>query len=346
MLTRVGGTGLEQMEPVNKGGVRLLPRGISMSVKLATGWVRGVLALPLMPVVLAVSASASEHAAGGLIAYEPIDISLVRQDLIVSPELVRVTYTLRSDAPQETTLAFPMPPVPVQAGPDFLGGLEINEADPRNYMHFSAQVNGNPVQPRLIESAYLGETDVEQILDAAGLPLLIPPDEASALIAQLPADQFFRLEENGIVARGGDDPPHFSPLWSYQATFEWKQDFPAGETTIEITYQPLTGIVENPVAFLQSPAMAAKYCFGQEVSKVDDDRLQVVTLSYLLAMPPFWKGPVGEFNLALDRSSPESSGHDAIAVAYCPPGGKPGVKFPDFTPAGRLEIAFIFTAVP
>lgn len=276
------------------------------------------------------AAFASEHAAGGLVAYEPLDISLVRQDLHISPELIRVTYVLKADTAQEATMAFPMPPVPVQGGPDFLGGAEINESDPRNYMHFSALVGGQPVQPRIVESAYVGDADVGEALGAAGLPLLISPDTASDLIASLPAEQFYSLEEKRIVSRGGDDPPHFSPLWSYQASLEWKQAFPAGTTTIDISYRPLIGIVEDPIEFLQSSEMAMKYCLGQGTIQVGAG--EIATLGYLIDLMPFWKGPVVEFNLAVDSAGDESPGGGRVTTAYCA------------KTTGALEIAFIRTS--
>lgn len=275
-------------------------------------------------------AFASEYAAGGLVSYQPLDISLVRQDLHISPDLIRVTYVLKADTPQEATLAFPMPPVPVSGGPDFLGGGEINEIDPRNYMHFSASVNGQSIQPQIVESAYVGDVDVGDVLHAAGLSLLLPPDSASNLIASLPGEQFYPLEERKLVSRGGDDPPHFSPLWSYQATLEWKQVFPAGTTTIEISYRSLTGIVENPVEFLRSSEMAMKYCLGQGAISAGAE--EIVTLGYLISLTPFWKGPVGEFNLTVDSAGDGDAGSGRVTAAYCA------------KPSGTLEIAFIHTS--
>ena len=168
---------------------------------------------------------------------------------------------------------------------------------------------------------------LQNALRAAGLPLFLPPDSASDLIAALPAEQFYPLEEARIVSRGGDDPPHFSPLWSYQATLEWPQSFAPGDTTIEISYRPLTGVVENPLEFLRSPQMASKYCFGDELAKAINDRAEVVTLSYLLAMTPFWRGPIGEFSMTVEPSDKE------VIAAYCSSGQALGSK---------LDIAFIY----
>ncbi|MBL8893983.1 MAG: DUF4424 family protein [Rhizobiales bacterium] len=283
-------------------------------------------------------------------AYDPIDISLARQELRISSNLVRVTYKLRSKAkePQQATMAFPMPPVPIQGGPDFLGGAALNEVDPRNYMHFAVTVDGQTVQTTLSETAYLGEADVGEALRAAGLPLLIAPDEASDRIASLPAEQFYPLEEARIVSRGGDDPPHFTPLWSYQATFEWRQSFPPGATAIEISYQPLVGIVDNPAEFFASAAMASKYCVDKglrdEIAKrmAAGGSVEVVTLSYLAAMMPFWRGPIGSFDLTLDMADESGPRGKADRAASCRFGGGEGFSAENFTPSGNLDIAFIY----
>ncbi len=272
-------------------------------------------------------ALATDRAAGGLIAYEPVAVTLVSQDLSVSPEQITVTYLLRSSAPQQARLAFPMPPVPIESGPDFLGGAEINDADPRNYMEFSARADGIEVQPQIIETAYVGEVDVSDMLRAAGLPLLPPPDSISDLIAGLAGEQFYPLEENHIVSRGGDDPPHFSPLWSYQATLAWQQSFPPGETKIEINYRPFANAVSDPLEFLNAPAMASKYCFGNDVAKRAGERAEVVTVGYLLAMTPFAPGQSDQLKLGVQGSG------DRAIPAYCSPAPGPG---------SRVDVAFIY----
>lgn len=300
------------------------------------------------------AAHASEHGAGGLIAYDPLVLSLLRETLTISPNLVSVTYELRSEAnePQRANMAFPMPPVPVQDGPDFLGGAALNETDPRNYMHAALAANGRPIQAHLDEGAYLGDVDIEEALHAAGLPLLIAPDEASDQIAALSAEQFYPLEEARIVSRGGDDPPHFTPLWSYQATLEWQQSFPPGDTTIELTYQPLVGVLDKPAEFFASAEMVGKYCMDEglrdEIAKrmAAGGGVEVITVRYLVAMGAFWRGPIGSFDLTLDVADESDPRGKATRVAFCPPGDGQGQSGKDFTPTGNLDVAFIYFSAP
>ncbi len=105
--------------------------------------------------------SPSEFAAGGVVFREAADIAIAREDLYVSLDVVRVSYVYRSDAKetQNITIAFPMPPVPVDPGDlHYLGGLgRTNEADPRNYMKFTVKVDGKPVVAKLHEYAYIDQ---------------------------------------------------------------------------------------------------------------------------------------------------------------------------------------------
>ena len=267
------------------------------------------------------------------------------------PDTVRVTYVFRSDA-QETqaaTIAFPMPPVPVEGGPGYLGGGEINEQDPRNYMHFTVLVNGKPVEPRLHDYAYVGREDVGSALQAAGLPLLMSDEEASSRIAALSGDEFFALEEKGIVSRSGDDPPYFAPLWRYQAVYEWRQSFPPGETTIEIAYRPLTS---SPA---ESGDRFETYCLDEALRaeiaarQAKDETYDVATLGYMLKTDQYWKGPIGAFSLTVDRRGDDES-EEASLVAFCPPGDGPasyaeGVsrwQAKAFTPTRDLAVVFYY----
>jgi len=292
---------------------------------------------------------AADYPAGGIVLQDRLDIVLERQDLTISPEAVRIAYVFRSDAAvaQQTIIAFPMPPVPVAGGVDFLGGAEINDDDPANYMHFTAQADGQPVPLRSSGFAYLGERDISDVLRAAGLPLLISPDTASDLIAALPAEQFFALEERGIASRGGDDPPHFTPLWSYQTILDWQQVFPPGRTEIEITYRPLRGENDNPGDSFETGQEVARYCVSDEIKaeiarrKAEGQRYEIKTVKVLLTIAQDWKGPIGDFSFHVDTQDDTN-----VVAAFCPPGpeqiaaGQHAWIARDFTPTQDLEIAF------
>jgi hypothetical protein len=291
-----------------------------------------------------------EFAAGGLVFHEAVDIAIERQDLFVSPDGVRVSYVYRSDAKttQEVTLTFPMPPVPVEGGPGYLGGGEINDQDPRNYMHFTVLVNGKPVEALLHDYAYVGKEDVGSALEAAGLLLLMSDEEASSRIAALTGDEFFALEEKGIVSRSGDDPPYFAPLWRYQAVYEWRQSFPPGETTIEIAYRPLT----SSPAELDDTTYCVDETLRAEIAarKARGETVEAATLGYILTAPPYWKGSIETYSLTVDKGNEDES-EAATVASFCPPGDGPVSyaeeggwrwQMKDFVPARDLAVVFYY----
>jgi len=316
-------------------------------------------------IVLVIAATAAakaetfvpEFAAGGLVFHEPIEIFIARQDLFISPDKVRVSTVYRSDAKetQEATIAFPMPPVPVEGGPSYLGGGEINDEDPRNYMHFSVLANGKPVEPLLHDYAYLGQEDVSATLQAAGLPLLMSDEEASSRIAALTGDEFFALQEKGVVLRGGDDPPYFAPLWRYQAVYEWRQSFPPGETTIEITYRPLTSSPADFGDSFETGPNAEAFCVDEALRaemaarKAKGENYEAATIGFILKTTPYWKGFIERFSLTVDKGGEDES-EPATLVAFCAPGDGPvsyaeGAwhwQMNDFAPARDLKVVFYY----
>lgn len=311
--------------------------------------------------------SPSEFAAGGVVFREAADIAIAREDLYVSVDLVRVSYVYRSDAKdtQNVTIAFPMPPVPVDpGGPYPLAGF--NEADPRNYMAFAVKVDGKQVVAKLHEYAYVGQEDVSELVKASGLSLFIPPaGSASDMIKALPANKLQSLCDRGIVSRGrvvrgvvqawtpgSDDPPHYSPLWSYQSVYEWRQSFPPGPTTVEVSYRPLTG--ESDDCGSEPVREVAKYCIDEGVRSAIAKRraagqiCAITTLGYILTTAQNWKGPIGEFNLIVDKSTKEEHIRSGVydLVAFCPGGAKrtSATQFTwtakGFTPERDLNVMF------
>jgi len=336
------------MEPIRF--LELCRRGEGSILAMQKRYFRAAIVF-LMPLVAVSYVHAAEIAAGGLVLQNRLDITLERQNLTISPETVRIAYVFRSDSAvaQQTMIAFPMPPVPVAGGVDFLGGAEINDDDPANYMYFSAATAGRPITLRSSGFAYLGETDVSDVLRAAGLPLLISPDSASDVIAALPAEQFFVLEEREIVSRGGDDPPHFTPLWSYQTILDWQQTFSPGVTEIVIAYRPLLGENDDPGDSFETGPEAARYCVTDEIRseiarrKVQGQSYKIKTIKVLLTIAQDWKGPIGDFSLHV-----ETEDNANILAAFCLPGTKqiaPGQyawAARDFTPDRDIAIAFFY----
>lgn len=277
----------------------------------------------------------SEFPAGGLVFKQAANIAIAREDLYLSLRQIRVHYVYRSDAPQtEThTIGFPMPRVPVNGGPDYLGGTDAGSLDDmRNYMDFAVSVNGKPLEAKLHEFAWLDGVDVSAKLAAAGIPLLMSQEEGQPELDQVDRKVLDELVEQGFF-EAYTDPDYFEPAWEYQSVYEWQQDFAPGTTEVEISYVPLNGYpgdigqtYEGGGEYDDAKTVAANnagYCIDDAMVKAIKRRAEkggyeVVTQGYVTTSGNFWKGPIEEFNLTVDKHDTGEGMTDADLVAFCP----------------------------
>lgn len=277
----------------------------------------------------------TEFPAGGVVFKQAANIAIAREDLYLSVREVRVTYEYRSDAAttETHTIGFPMPAVPLDGGPSYLGGGSVEDlADPRNYMNFVVKVNGRRVEAKLHEFAQLDGKDITAELLAAGLPPLMLAETFDA--TQYDRQALEALSAKGWLAGVPQSPEElWWPNWSYQAIYEWEQEFAPGETVVEISYTPLNGY---PSDYGQRYEGGGEYDDPQTVAEteaeycIDDAVLnavkrqqakggyEVVTQGYILTTGNFWKGPIEEFNLIVDKDDTREDGDDLDLVAFCP----------------------------
>ncbi len=279
----------------------------------------------------------SEFPAGGLVFKEAANIAIAREDLYLSIREVKVHYVYRSDATEtEThTIGFPMPVVPVSGGPDFLGGSDAGMlGDMRNYMDFKVSVNGKPLEAKLHEFAWIDGKDVSAELKAAGVPLIPDFSEEGS---EEPFASLDRAVLDGLIKKGyfqtyeGSD--YIDPAWEYQTVYEWQQDFAPGTTEVEISYVPLNGYpsgigqtYEGGGEYDDPETVKANnfwYCIDDAIVKAIQKRkemasYEVVTQGYVTVSGNFWKGPIEEFNLIVDKRDTGEGMKDADLVAFCP----------------------------
>jgi hypothetical protein len=120
-----------------------------------------------------------------------------------------------------------------------------------------------------------------------------------------------------------------------RARFYWPMTFAAHRTvTMEIAYQPVTGIGATSYKFLKaSKALAQAYCIDPSVWKALDrahaKRSQAALLQtdYILRTANNWKGPIGRFHLTLDKKKPDA----VVALCWPAPLTKTGATTYEFT---------------
>lgn len=311
-----------------------------MFVKAAAFALLAGLAAPAALATLAAPALAngviSEFPAGGLVFKEAANIAIAREDLYLSIREIRVHYMYRSDAPatETHTIGFPMPRVPVNGGPDFLGGSDAGAlGDMRNYMDFKVSVNGKPLEATLHEFAWVDGKDVSAELREAGVPLI--PD-----FSEEGDDAFAGVDRAVLETMAGkgyfqtyEGSDYLDPTWEYQTVYEWQQDFAPGATEVEISYVPLNGYpgdigqtyegggeYDDPETVKVTNSW---YCIDDAMVKAIQRRkakggYEVTTQGYVTTSGNFWKGPIEEFNLIVDKHDSGEGMQDAALVAFCP----------------------------
>ena len=201
----------------------------------------------------------SERAAGGLVFKKTDTIAIASEDLFLSTDEVRVAYVYTSTAPaaQTVTISFPMPGIPLDNGPEAEVFTQDGVKDPRNYMNFSVQVDGRPVQARRAERALFKDKDVGARLKAAGVPALfvIGGDEALKRVSEATKAE---LVKEGLFVKSDSD--EYTPQWSYQTIFEWEQTFRPGPTKVDIRYKPIVGNSADYGDYYEKGEGVKRYC--------------------------------------------------------------------------------------
>ncbi len=314
---------------------RLLLAGLWLALSVSQGLANGAIA---------------ERKAGGLVFKQSDTVAIVQEDLFVSLDQVRVDYLYKSDTSgtQTVTIAFPMPGVSVGDDPGSLREILTEGAAPENYMNFKVSVEGKEVTAQPFARALVNDKDVTEQVTQAGLPLHMLVDDADALLKNLPKPQLDALITLGAVGQGeSDSGTVYYPQWDYQVAYEWPQEFKPGETRVSISYTPLAGYPSDIGDEYVTGALAQAACVDDAVRAAIARRkamgasyYEVATVGYVLTTAKYWKGPIGVFNLTVEK--PEQK---ALA-AFCPSDASKvsPTRFEwharDFTPNADLSVIF------
>jgi hypothetical protein len=271
---------------------------------------------------------------GGLEFISNGEIAMESEELFISTEEIRVTYTFRNDGAEDQHLlvAFPMPDiVPNQFSPV---AYPMGPSD--NLFEFETTFDGEPVEATLHEYAYAAGVDRTKLIEKLDLPIVPISQEAVDATDDLPPETIAELLHLGLVApdeydAGNGWEKHHWPNWTYRATYTWEATFPAGETvTVEHRYKPSVGGTAG-IAFLSEPyegydpaaEYAQKYCtdeaFLAAVRKTlrnPDESWSTPFfeqwISYILTTGGNWAGGgIERFRLVVDK------GEETNLVSFC-----------------------------
>jgi hypothetical protein len=260
-----------------------------------------------------------ERKTGGIVFKQSDTVSILREDLFVSLNKITVGYLYKSvdDKTQNVTIIFPMPSVDVDDGPGSIVEILPEGSPPENYMAFTASVGGKPVEVKPFARAFFGDTDLTAKLEAHGIPLHMMVDNKPETLAKLPKELLEEWHKLGAVTKDDYDPPSYFPNWQYQVAFEWQQEFKAGETRVDISYVPLAGYPADVGDSYETGEWAEAACVDDTLRKEiikrkNDMYYEVATVGYVLTTAKYWKGPIGEFNLTVEKPNADD------LAAFCP----------------------------
>jgi hypothetical protein len=290
----------------------------------------------------------AERKTGGLVFKQSDTVSILREDLFISLNKVTVGYLYKSvdDKIQQVTIVFPMPSVDVDDGPGSIAEILPEGSPPENYMAFAASIDGKPIEVKPFARAFIGETDLTAKLEAHGIPLHMMVENKPEVLAKLPQALLDELYALGAIIKDDYQPPSYFPVWQYQVAFEWEQEFKTGETRVDISYVPLAGFPSDIGDSYETGERATAACVDDALLKTIAKRkseggyYEVATVGYVLTTAKYWKGPIGEFNLTVEKPNADN------LAAFCPLEAKKvsPTRFEwqakDFTPDKDLSAVF------
>ena len=331
---------------------RLLP---SAALLAAAGF---LLASPI-----AANDSEAEIGLGGIERKPSSALRMLKEDLYVSADLVRVDYVFENPTDEyiTTTIAFPMP-----SQPRGLAARDMYYDNTENWsgFDFATHVDGRPLRLQQLDRAMIGDRDVTDAVAERGWPM------AWAHFDELnPFARLSETEQEALVAEGwAVRDPLFGnevvPAWDQLTYFVREQTFePNSTVAVRHEYVPMVGGSAGSALYPQYRSndadgilaeYRAKYCLDDDiVAGIDrrvanpggDEEMQTYMgetwLNYVLSSGANWDGPIREFRLVVDKGSP-----DAL-VAFCMDGVKKigptqfEVVRKDFEPTRNLEVLIV-----
>lgn len=275
--------------------------------------------------------STAELGAGGLILARTDAVTMEKEVLSISPELVSVDYVFRNvtDKDVSTIVAFPMPEI--DGSPYQFPSVPKDPDD--NFLGFSVTIDGAPVVPQLEQKAFALGVDVSEELAARGIPLYPNGDKVFAALAKVPPDVAGDWIDRGIAIideydDGSGMKKVLSPFWAMRSTYWWRATFPAGKAVaVSHRYAPSVGGSAGLNFFSDGKttegyeAYVKKYCLDDTIMSAVKragaanggfPNMFESRISYILTTGGNWAtGAIGDFTLKVDKGDPEA------IVSFC-----------------------------
>ena len=268
----------------------------------------------ILPLLLAAAAAHANDSTGfvetgGIQYLKNPHIEMQREDLYISQQQIRVSYTFKNNSAQDITetVLFPLPEIPATPDGEFADTAGLIDS-------FRIWADGKAVKPQIHVRAFFEtkdgkKADMTAKLKQCGLSdieLMAPwtnrydHEKVSTKINACLAPQAAKLK-----LKSDDD---ISDFWSAQIVYSWKQTFKAGKTTeIKHQYAPLLGgSFVYPPLFEKGGEMDKAYCISDDLRRTLADpkrKMRFYTqLGYILTTGANWAKPIGKFTLTIERA--------------------------------------------
>lgn len=303
------------------------------------------LLLTLLPSLAWANDGIAGVSAGGIVFRKTDAITMKKEVLNVSHDLISVDYEFLNASPNavEETIVFPLPA--------YSAASKMNDTYYGQPDRFLIRVDGKDVgfTTRLI--ALIDERDVTADLKSAGLSeLQIAHNEHFQLQIKVPplsAAQHAKLRKLGLI--GALDDGEQGPLWRIQVNYIWKQTFPVNKVVrVHHEYQPFYSAGPGE-SYMDKKEFAKTYCsdktffdaYEKVVTRKGIRYVDVGKVSYILKTGNTWKDGIEDFTLNVIKR------HPGELISLCFPGTftkvdakRYQVHLLHFRPADNLEVYF------
>jgi hypothetical protein len=238
-----------------------------------------------------------------------------RQDVLITPDRIRLTYAVRNGAttPLSITIAFTLPDL--DAASLAADELALRSDSTDNFVRATTLVDGQPVTLQTEQRALALGLDVTATVLAARLPLFPFASDMTARLEMLDAAGRLDLLERGILRVEGGS---LTPAWTLKTVAHWRQTFAAGQTlTLVHSYHPLVGVM--PATGGAIGGLRKRICLSpaQEtaISKLPREGTTgtptLTTVGFLATPGADHVGPYHSYRLIIETADP------ATVVASC-----------------------------
>lgn len=268
----------------------------------------------ILPLLLAAATAQANDSTGfvetgGIQYLKNPHIEMQREDLYISQQQIRVSYTFKNNSAQDITetVLFPLPEIPATPDGEFADTAGLIDS-------FRIWADGKAVKPQIHVRAFFEtkdgkKADMTAKLKQCGLSdieLMAPwtnkydHEKVSAKINACLTPQAAKLK-----LKSNDD---ISDFWSATIVYSWKQTFKAGKTTnIKHQYTPLLGgSFLYPPLFEKGDEMDKAYCISDDLRRTLADPKRKMhfysQLGYILTTGANWAKPIGKFTLTVERA--------------------------------------------